>query len=115
MAFTNISGSGFASKEAESAPNIVSQQRVRYSTMDPVAGAIESNLLARSDEYAIPKGGLPGQDYLDKNIPVLNDRFAMGSVRLASLPNAVPDEARESPFARSRHQKANNSTSRPAW
>ena len=41
------------------------------------------------------KDGWIGQDYLDKNIPVVYNRLSMASVRLTALLNAVFDETRE--------------------
>ena len=48
--------------------------------------------------YAIPKDGRLGQDYFDKNIPVVNERLSMAGVRLAALLNVVFDETKELPF-----------------
>ena len=44
------------------------------------------------------KDGRLGQDYLDKNIPVVNERLTMAGVRLAALLNAVFDDTKELPF-----------------
>ena len=63
-----------------------------------MAWATESCQLARSNAYAIPKDGRLGQDYFDKNIPVVNERLTMAGVRLAALLNAVFDENKELPF-----------------
>ena len=63
-----------------------------------MAWATESYQLARTNAYVLPKDGRIGQEYLDKNIPVVNERLAMASVRLAALLNAVFDETKELPF-----------------
>ena len=79
------------------AANITPQQRVLYGTLDPVAWATESHKLAHSNAYDVPKNGRLGQDYFDKNIPVVNDRLSMAGVRLSALLNAVFDETKELP------------------
>ena len=48
--------------------------------------------------YAVHADGQLGQDYFDKNIPVVNERLSMAGVRLAALLNAVFDETKELPF-----------------
>ena len=63
-----------------------------------MAWATESYLLARSNAYAIPKDGRIGQDYFDMNIPVVDQRLSMASVRLAALLNAIFDESHALPF-----------------
>ena len=44
------------------------------------------------------KDGRLGQEYLDKNIPVIERRLSVAGVRLAALLNAVFDETEELPF-----------------
>ena len=68
---------------------IGAEQRTVWSTLDPVQWANESYRLALSNAYPIPKDGRIGQDYLDKNIPVVNERLSMAGVRLAALLNDV--------------------------
>jgi hypothetical protein len=46
----------------------------------------------------VPKNGRLGQDYLDKNIPVVNERLTVAGVRLAALLNVIFDETKELPF-----------------
>ncbi len=77
---------------------ITPQQRIEYSTLDPVVWATESHKLAHSNAYPIPKDGRLGQDYFDKNIPVVNERLAMAGARLAALLNVIFDETKELPF-----------------
>ncbi len=63
-----------------------------------MAWATESHKLAHSNAYAIPKDGRLGQDYFDKNIPVVNERLSVAGVRLAALLNVIFDESKELPF-----------------
>ncbi len=79
----------------ELAANITPQQRIRYGTLDPVAWATESYQLARSNAYTIPKDGRIGQDYFERNLPVVEQRLTMSGVRLAALLNAIFDEDKE--------------------
>ena len=53
---------------------------------------------AEGNAYAIPKDRQLGQDYLDKNIRVVNNRLSVAGVRLAALLNAVFDDTKELPF-----------------
>ena len=89
---------GWSDYATELAANITPQQRVLYGKLDPVVWATESYLLARSNAYAIPKDGQLGQDYLDKNIRVIERRLSMAGVRLAALLNVIFDETKELPF-----------------
>ena len=69
----------------------------QHSTLDPVDWATESYQLAISNAYDVPKDGRLGQDYFDKNIPVVNDRLSIAGVRLALLLNVIFDETKELP------------------
>ncbi len=89
---------GWTEYATELAANITPQQRVQYGSLDPVAWATESHKLAHSNAYDVPKDGQIGQDYFDKNIPVVNERLTAAGVRLAALLNAVFDETKELPY-----------------
>ncbi len=89
---------GWSEYAKELAANITPQQKIRYGTLDPVVWATESHKLAVSNAYAIPKDGQLGQDYLDKNIRVVNNRLSVAGVRLALLLNVIVDETKELPF-----------------
>ena len=88
---------GWSEYATELAAHITPQQRIQFGTVDPVAWATESHKLAVSNAYDVPKDGRLGQDYLDKNIPVVNDRLSMAGVRLAVLLNAVFEETKGLP------------------
>ena len=88
---------GWSEYATELAAHITPQQRIQFGTVDPVAWATESHKLAVSNAYDVPKDGRLGQDYLDKNIPVVNDRLSMAGVRLAVLLNAVFDKTKGLP------------------
>ena len=53
---------------------------------------------APCNAYAVHTDGQLGQDYFDKNIPVVNERLSMASVRLAALLSVIFDETKELPF-----------------
>ena len=89
---------GWTQYATELAANITLQERILYGTLDPVTWATESYHLARINAYDVPKDGRLGQDYLDKNIPVIERRLSVAGVRLAALLNAVFDETKELPF-----------------
>ncbi len=89
---------GWTEYATELSAKITPQQRAQYGTLDPVAWATESHKLAHSNAYPVPKDGRIGQGYLNKNIPVVNDRLSMAGVRLAALLNVIFDETRELPF-----------------
>ena len=89
---------GWTEYAAELTAKITPQQRVLYGTLDPAVWANESHRLAHSNAYDIPKDGQLGQDYFDKNIPVVNDRLSVAGVRLALLLNVIFDETKELPF-----------------
>ncbi len=82
----------------ELAANITLQEQILYGRLDPVVWATESHKLAVSNAYAVPKDGRIGQDYLDKNIRVVNNRLSVAGVRLALLLNVIFDETKELPF-----------------
>ncbi len=88
---------GWTEYATELAANITPQQRIQYGTLDPVAWATESYQLARSNAYTIPKDGRIGQDYFDKNIPVIERRLSAAGMRLAALLNVIFDETKELP------------------
>ena len=88
---------GWSDYATELAANITPQQRIQYATLDPVAWATESYLLARSHAYDVPKDGRIDQDYFDKNIPVIERRLSAAGVRLALLLNVIFDETKEMP------------------
>ena len=46
----------------------------------------------------MPKDGQLGQDYFDKNLPVVNNRLSIAGVWLAALLNVIFDETKELPF-----------------
>ena len=89
---------GWSDYATELAANITPQQRIQYGTLDPVVWATENHKLAVSNAYAVPKDGRIGQDYLDKNIRVVNNRLSVAGVRLALLLNVIFDETKELPF-----------------
>ena len=90
---------GWTEYATELAANITLQERILYGTLlDPALWATESYLLARSHAYDVPKDGQLGQDYFDKNIPVVNERLSVAGVRLAALLNVIFDETKELPF-----------------
>lgn len=69
---------------------ITPEQMVDWSRRtNPVDWATESYRLALSHAYAIPKDGQLGQEYLDRNIPVVEERLKMAGIRLAALLNKV--------------------------
>ena len=88
---------GWTEYATELAAKITPQERVLYGTLDPVVWATESQTLAHSNAYDVPKDGQLGQDYLDKNMPVVERRLSMAGVRLAALLNVVFDETKELP------------------
>lgn len=57
--------------------------------MNPADWATESYRLAVSNAHPIPKDGHLGQEYFDRNLPVVNERLSMGGVRLAVLLNQI--------------------------
>lgn len=61
---------------------------------DPSEWATESHKLVVSHVYDFPKDGLLGQEYFDRNIPVVNERLSMAGVRLAAMLNAIFRDAR---------------------
>ena len=63
---------------------------------DPVDWTNESFRLAVSNAYKIPNNRKLDQAYFDRNIPVVEQRLAMGGVRLAGLLNAIYAEDGES-------------------
>jgi len=66
------------------------QRRTEWeSTIDPIAWADESYSLAISHAYPIPADGMLGDDYFERNIPIVDERLAMGGVRLAALLNGI--------------------------
>ena len=69
-----------------------------YGTLDPVVWATESHKLVHSNACDVTKDGRLGQDYLDMNIPVVNDRLTIAGVRLAALLIAVFDETKKLPL-----------------
>jgi len=77
---------------------ITDEHRNEWSTLDPVQWASESYRLALSNAYAIPNDGELGQDYFERNIPVVEQRLAMAGVRLAAVLNAIFGETKELPF-----------------
>ncbi len=81
----------------ELAAKITPQQRAQPGSLDLVAWANESHKLAVSHAYDIPKDGRIGQEYFDKNIPVVNERLFFAGVRLALLLNVIFDETKELP------------------
>ncbi len=90
---------GWTEYATELAANITLQERILYGTLlDPALWATESHLLARSNAYDVPKDGRLGQDYFDKNIPVVERRLSVAGVRLAALLNVIFDETKELPF-----------------
>ena len=83
---------------AELSLRITDQQRKEWSTLDPVQWASESYRLALSNAYAIPSDGELGQDYFERNIPVVERQLTMAGVRLAAMLNVIFDETKELPF-----------------
>ena len=62
-------------------------------TLDPVDWANESYKLAHSNAYAVPQNGKLGQAYYRQNIQVVNERLAIGGMRLAAVLNDLYDPA----------------------
>ena len=89
---------GWTEYATELSAKITLQERALYGILDPAAWATESYLLARSNAYDVPKDGQLGQDYFDKNIPVIERRLSVAGVRLAALLNVIFDETKELPF-----------------
>ncbi len=58
----------------------------------------ESNKLALSHAYAVPKDGQIGQAYFDRSMPVVNAQLAKAGMRLAALLNAIFDDTAELDF-----------------
>jgi hypothetical protein len=69
--------------------SITPQQLEKWQSTDPVLWATESYKLAVSNAYKVPRNGELGQDYFDRNIPVVEERLRMGGVRLAGLLNDI--------------------------
>ena len=63
--------------------------------LDPATWAAESFNLAESNAYAIPGDGELGQEYFEKNIPVVEQRLGIAGVRLAGLLNEMFAEDNE--------------------
>jgi len=57
--------------------------------LDPASWAAESFKLAESNAYNIPDDGELGQEYFEKNIPVVEQRLAIAGVRLAMMLNEI--------------------------
>lgn len=77
------------------ARGITKDQYARWARItDPSAWATESYQLAVSNAYAVPKDGLLGQEYFDRNLPVVNERLSMAGVRLAVLLNQIFADAK---------------------
>ena len=68
---------------------ITPEQVAQWKSTDPVEWATESYKLALSHAYAIPENGQIGQAYLERCLPVVNERLAMAGVRLATLLNEI--------------------------
>ena len=70
--------------------SIPPQRRTEWeSTNDPIDWANESYALAISHAYPIPADGMLGDDYFERNISIVQERLAMGGVRLATLLNGI--------------------------
>ena len=72
-----------------------SSKRRTAVNLDPAVWAAESFKLAEGNAYAIPGDGELGQDYFEKNIPVVEQQLAIAGVRLAEMLNAIFDEDQE--------------------
>jgi hypothetical protein len=73
----------------------VTEEMVReWWTTDVVQWTNESYRLAVENAYQVPEDGELGQEYLDRNLPVISERLAMGGIRFAALLNEIwPGEA----------------------
>jgi len=70
----------WASYADELLESTTSQQRTEWeSTIDPIAWADESYALAVSHAYPIPADGMLGDDYFERNIPIVDERLAMAA------------------------------------
>ena len=77
---------------------ITPEQRKQWAApLDPSAWATESYRLAVSNAYAVPKDGQLGKEYLDRNLPVVEERLSMAGIRLGALLNAVVGDGRGLP------------------
>ncbi len=68
---------------------LTAERVAEWSSTDPVVWANESYRLAVDHAYAIPDGGRLGRDYVERNIPIVNERLAKAGVRLAAMLNAI--------------------------
>lgn len=68
---------------------ITVDQRAAWATTDPSVWATESYQLAVSNAYAIPHGGELGEEYVSRNIGIVETRLSQGGVRLAIVLNEV--------------------------
>jgi hypothetical protein len=72
-------------------------EKAMLAAMDPVAWATESHALAESHAYknargeVIKAGDTLGQDYADRNAPVVDEQLTKAGARLAKMLNAVFD------------------------
>ena len=56
---------------------------------DPIAWALESHTLARTNAYNIPANKKLGDDYVDTNAPVIDEQLLRGGLRLARVLNEI--------------------------
>jgi hypothetical protein len=69
---------------------ITPDRRQKWSaSLDPAVWATESFKLAESHAYAIPKTGQLDRSYMDRNLPVIEERLSVAGVRLGALLNAI--------------------------
>lgn len=68
---------------------ITDHQRGAWSDLDPEVWTTESYQLAVTFAYAIPENGKLDEDYVQRNIPIVDARLSIAGVRLALLLNEL--------------------------
>ena len=85
-----LRGQGWTVYGKEIQSKISSQRRQQWARqLDPAAWANESYELAYKTALLYPKSGELGQDYFDRNRPIVEQRLTMAEIRLAALLNQV--------------------------
>ena len=68
---------------------ITPADRARWTNGTPADWATESYQLAMSNAYAVPADGQLGQEYLERNLPVVEERLKVAGIRLAAVLNGA--------------------------
>ncbi len=89
---------GWSEYSTDLAGTVTPQRMTAWTTLDPADWVTESNKLALSHAYAVPKDGQIGQAYFNRNMPVVNEQLAKAGMRLAALLNAIFDDSTELDF-----------------